>query len=211
MKIRTITLLTLLFLSTPIFSQVFKGGLLLGINGAQVDGDDQSGYDKFGIMGGAFIYTPISPYWDIQLEIEYMGKGAQSVSTADEGYQTEFTINLNYIELPVLMKLDLSSTNINTLKSFSFVGGLGFGYLFDPSQTLSSLYPTTQINFRSFELSAVLGFEYQLNDMFSVLGRFSYSITPIAHTFANPNDIILGSGLYNNLITVGLALKFPRG
>src|SRR5208337_1850837 len=107
MKIWSLMLITALFaLINTAHAQIFKGGVLLGFNGCQIDGDSQSGYDKFGIMGGAFIYTPLSSQFDLQLEIEYMGKGAQSVSTPDNEYQEEFTISLNYIELPVLLRFN---------------------------------------------------------------------------------------------------------
>ncbi len=205
MRTRIITLLSVLFLFTNIVnSQIFKGGLLLGFNGSQVDGDNQSGYDKFGLMGGAFIYTPISRNWDLQFEIEYMGKGAQAVSDNEEGTQTEFTISLNYIELPVILRL-------NTIKNFGFEFGLGFGYLFDSSQTLSSYYQTSQFTFKSFELSGILGFNYRINETFSAIARFSYSFTEIAHTYLNPNDLALGSGLYNNLFTIGICYQFSGG
>ena len=204
MKIRIITLLTGLFIFTAgINAQIFKGGVLLGINGSQIDGDNQSGYNKFGLMGGAFIYTPLSTNFDLQFEIEYMGKGAQS--SGDDGFGTlnELTISLNYIELPVIVRL-------NTVKGFSIEGGLGFGYLFSSSQTLSYSSGTSQFNFKTFELSGILGFGYKINESFSVLARYSYSFTEIAPTIAtNPNDLALGSGLYNNIFSLGLCFHFP--
>jgi len=176
---------------------------MLGFNGSQVDGDSQSGYDKFGLMGGVFIFTPVSRNFDLQFEIEYMGKGAQSVNNGvDDGYVTQFTINLQYIEMPVILRY-------NTIKNFGFEGGLGFGYLFSSSETLSSALNTNQITFKPFELSGILGFNYHINQAYSVVARYSYSFTSIAHTFNNPNDILLGSGLYNNLFSIGLCYQFP--
>lgn len=182
-------------------AQFFKGGILLGFNGCQVDGDNQSGYDKFGVMGGAFVFTPLSRFFDLQLEIEYMGKGAQSINNNGD-YQEEFTIALNYIEIPVILRF-------NTIKNFGFEGGLGFGYLFSSSETLSTVYPTTQVNFKPFELSGIIGFNYHLNQSFSVIARYSYSFTPIAHTYTNLNDIAFGSGLYNNIFSIALGYQFP--
>jgi hypothetical protein len=183
----------------PASAQFFRGGVLLGFNGCQVDGDNQSGYDKFGLMGGAYVFTPLNNHFDLQLEIEYMGKGAQSVSNPEGDYQTEFTINLQYIELPVLIRY-------NTLGKFGFEGGLGFGDLFASSETLTS-GPTTQFAFKHFELSGILGFKYKLNDAFSVDARYSYSILSIGTTFTNTNAYI--SGLYNNLFSLALCYQFP--
>ena len=151
--------------------------------------------------GGAFIYTPLSKVMDIQLEIEYNGKGAQSVSTADEGYQTEYTLNLNYVELPVLLRY-------NTIYNVGIDAGLGFGYLFNPTQSISN-FTSNQTSFNHFELSGIIGLEYKLNEKFSTIARFSYSLNPIAKTYTNTNDLFLASGLYNNMITVGICYFFP--
>jgi hypothetical protein len=200
-KIITVTIGLFCFIN-GVNSQIFKGGVLLGVNGCQVDGDGQSGYDKFGLMGGAFIYTPLSRNLDLQFEIEYMGKGAQAVNNDEYGTQTEFTISLNYIELPVIVRL-------NTIKNFSFEAGLGFGYLFSSSQTLSYYLNTNTFTFNTFELSGILGIGYKINDSFSILARYSYSFTEIAHTYTNPNDLFLASGLYNNLFSIALCYQFP--
>jgi hypothetical protein len=200
MKSRYLLLLLCLFLIPGTAqSQIFKGGVMLGFNGSQVDGDMQSGYDKLGLMGGAFIYTPLSRNLDLQFEIEYMGKGAQSVQNGDD-YNIQFTINLQYIEMPVILRL-------NTIRNFGLEAGLGFGYLFSQSENLSSALQTNQITFNSFELSGILGFNYHINENYSVVARYSYSLIPVAHVYNDPNYYI--SGLYNNLFSVGLCYQFP--
>ena len=136
----------LLFLSGTfsLFGQHFKGGLLLGFNASQVDGDTYSGYDKFGLMGGVYVYTPISSMFDVQMEIKYMGKGARKRTSGED--LTQYRSNLNYIEIPILLRF-------NTKSKIGVEGGLGFGYLFSYSvedeygELPSSAFP----KFKQFE------------------------------------------------------------
>jgi hypothetical protein len=184
-------------LSYNSFSQRFKGGLLLGFNASQVDGDTYAGFDKFGIMGGAYVYTPISPLFDIQMEIKYMGKGARKRTS--EVDLTQYQSNLNYIEIPVLLRL-------NTKNKIGLEAGLGFGYLF--SYSLENEYGVLPLSetpkFRSFELSYIVGIGYQFAPKFSVNLRYSYSVISIAKTPEVAYTYFRRSGLYNNLFSLGI-------
>ena len=202
MKTKTILLLICLFsITSKAQSQLFKGGILAGLNGSQVDGDSYFGYNKLGFMGGIYIYTPLSAHVDIQLEMEYMGKGAKSVAT--ESNPVEYKSQLNYFEMPIILRY-------NTKKKIGLESGLGFGYLISSSETLSVGSPTKQNPFKHFELSFIAGMTYKINDQFTALARYSYSVLEIAPTFTDPNLIILTSGMYNNLFTIGITYEIGR-
>ena len=194
--------LFLLALPTITFSQTFSGGALLGMNASQVDGDNYAGYNKFGLMGGAFVYTSLSKKFDVQFEIKYMGKGANKKTTEQD--PTRYTSNLNYIEIPVLVRL-------NTKIKLGWEAGLGFGYLFSSSEKDENgpLQQAT-INFKPFELSYLIGATYQFAPKFLINLRYSYSILSIAKKVADnsvsslPNYYKIGRGVYNNLFSIGL-------
>ena len=51
---KSIVYIFLIFVTTSISAQYFKGGLLVGITGSQIDGDDMGGYNKPGVTVGFF-------------------------------------------------------------------------------------------------------------------------------------------------------------
>ena len=179
-----------------VFSQNFKGGIVAGFNGSQVDGDTYAGYNKFGFMGGVFTYVSLNERSDVQLEIKYMGKGANKVTT--ESDPQRYTNQLNYIEIPVLYRF-------KTSKKFGFEGGLAFGYLFSYSikNNYGKLANDLLPDFKHFELSWLLGLNYQWSPKFSLNTRYSYSILPILDRQAN-SLYFRNRGSFNNLFSIGI-------
>lgn len=106
---KSFILLILFILSLSIKSQPFYGGLALGGVTSQVDGDHNNGFHKAGFTAGAFVGLELSDIFEAQFEIKYIQKGSRS--SADDPVQ--FTIRLDYIELPLLASANLGFININ--------------------------------------------------------------------------------------------------
>jgi hypothetical protein len=176
------------------------------MNASQVDGDNYAGYNKFGLMGGAFVYTSLSKKFDIQFEIKYMGKGANKTTTELDFHK--YTSHLNYIEIPVLVRL-------NTKIKLGWETGLGFGYLFSFNEKTEDGKLTSQdaTKFKPFELSYIIGATYQFAPKFLINLRYSYSVLSIAKTVVDNSVSTLpayyktGRGVYNNLFSIGLYYK----
>ena len=119
--IKSLLLLLLLFVSITSYSQAFFGGVALGGTTSQIDGDHNNGFHKIGFTGGAFVGLELSDIFETQFEIKYIQKGSRS--SADDPYQ--FTIRLDYIELPLIASANLGFININgkTLNWISFEAG----------------------------------------------------------------------------------------
>lgn len=116
-----LSLLAILFLCVTAHSQAFYGGLALGGVTSQIDGDHNNGFHKVGLTGGAFVGMEINDIFDAQFEIKYIQKGSKS--SADDPEQ--FTIRLDYIELPLIASANLGflSINGNKLDWISFEAG----------------------------------------------------------------------------------------
>ncbi len=156
---KSVLIIFVILFSVKSYSQEFSGGILLGVSGNQVDGDEQGGYKKPGLILGAFIMKPLSDKGAIKIETYYIGKGAVlNVEYPDGSFFQEFNTSLHYIEMPFLYnfqfhpKIDLSigiapsylfahkltrayqeiGKNSYSLKTFDFqpMGQLGF-YLTD--------------------------------------------------------------------------------
>lgn len=117
------TLYSILFtlIIIPARSQAFFGGVALGGTTSQIDGDHNNGFHKIGFTAGAFVGLELSDIFEAQFEIKYIQKGSRS--SADDPYQ--FTIRLDYIELPLIASANLGFININgkTLNWISFEAG----------------------------------------------------------------------------------------
>ena len=118
---KSFILLILFILSLSLKSQAFFGGIALGGVTSQVDGDGNNGFHKAGFTAGAFVGLELSDIFETQFEIKYIQKGSRS--SADDPDQ--FTIRLDYIELPLIASANLGFININgrTLNWISFEAG----------------------------------------------------------------------------------------
>jgi hypothetical protein len=92
----------------PLFNgeRKFAGGLVLGGNASQVDGDYLNGYHKFGLNAGAIAYVNFGKRTAISLELLFSQKGSYSVTTNESPYFgtyfAKYSIHLNYAEVPLL-------------------------------------------------------------------------------------------------------------
>ena len=128
-----LSLLILLFLCVSAHSQAFYGGIAAGAVTSQVDGDENNGFHKAGFTAGAFVGLELSDIFDLQFEIKYIQKGSKS-STDD---QMDFSIKLDYIEVPLVVSANLGFFNINGKKFdwISFETGLSLDVLARVRQT----------------------------------------------------------------------------
>jgi hypothetical protein len=98
------TVFFLLF-AVVVFAQP-KIGLKAGGNIANVSGDDVTGSidSKFGFAGGVFFEYQFTPLFAIQPEVYYSMKGATDKEEF-MGSTVDYTFTLDYIEIPVLIKV----------------------------------------------------------------------------------------------------------
>jgi hypothetical protein len=195
-------LIALSLLPLHLAAQQFRGGIIAGINGSQVDGDHYAGYNKLGIMAGFFVYRPVSEKLDIQLEIKYMGKGASKKTTKSDLVQ--YKSQLHYVEMPLLLHYKAS-------RKLGIEAGLGFGYLFSYAEKdeYGEIPIEDAAKFNAFELSSIIGLRYNIKPFLALNLRYSYSILPILNS---PGDItyFFNRGAYNNLFSIGVMYELGQ-
>ena len=94
------------------YCQEFEGGVILGLSTSQVSGDDLAGFNKAGLVFGGFTNRILSNRNSLQLEIVYIQKGSRNpdmINEESENYNKPY-INLSYIEVPMLLKLNYNET-----------------------------------------------------------------------------------------------------
>ena len=188
-------MLIILFLFTvnSCFAQVFKPGLIVGLSGAQIEGDGYGGYKKLGFIAGGFVAVEISEKVSSQFEIYFINKGSFDPARPDKGDYDKFSVHLNYIEIPLIL-----AYQTNKIK---FEIGVYTSKLVGTPKLENEFGPifVTQFPFKPFDLGGLIGDSYKINDRFSCNLRSKNSIIPI-RDFDNFDQNI---GLLNKLFNRG--------
>jgi hypothetical protein len=190
-------ILIVYFLLVPVITnaQRFKGGTVVGFNVSQIDGDFWAGYNKAGLVGGAFVYTEFRDHWGSQMEIRYAAKG----SATSLNNPVHRKIRLQYIELPLLATYDFFSR-------FQAQGGVSVGYLFSAAQNEGNGYEEFD-QFDQFEFALDVGVNYKIFEKLSANVRFSYSILPI---YALYSGATLPYAMFNNVLTFAVYYRIGQ-
>lgn len=97
-------------------AQRFKGGVVVGANFNQIDGDDLIGFHQIGFQGGLKVYTIFTERWEMGLSILYSQQGSKAAAT---DYSSSYDkLKFNLVEVPVLLHFN----------EWKFKLGTGFSY-----------------------------------------------------------------------------------
>ena len=170
------TLLFCGFISISIQGQNFGGGMLVGISSSQVGGDNLAGFNKAGLLVGAFANTSISELLSFQMEMTFIQKGSNNPKMNDvehPNYRKE-DITSSYIEVPLILQYHQS----NKLK---IEGGVQLAYLINGYYNdLNGKIPIYTVNpFIQYDFGVLLGINYKYSKNISFNSRVSNSILPL--------------------------------
>lgn len=178
-KLYTAVLLGLLIgLSTSSQAQQgFKGGLILGTNFSQIDGDMLAGYDKVGLSAGLRLSYPIKPQMDLSLEMLYSVRGSQEKLFGD-GNSGVGKTSLRYLELPFVFSYKdwhMADENYHKVKVDA---GLSAGYLFDVDSD-NLIYRDDIGNLREYDVSWLAGISYNFTRHIGTTVRYNRSLVDL--------------------------------
>jgi len=203
MKKRVAILLCCGFVSIVIHAQKFGGGVILGLSASQVGGDNLSGFNKAGLLFGAFTNTSISELLSCQMEMTFIHKGSNNPKINDPEHPNYLKedISSSYIEVPLLLQYHQN----NKLK---IEGGLQLAYLISGYYNdLNGQIPTYSINpFIKYDLGLLLGIDYEYTKNISLNSRLSNSILPIGAEDYNDVNPYNSSrkGKYNSVLSLAI-------
>jgi hypothetical protein len=121
-----IFVLTALFAFSTLASAQISTGATVGMSFTTMRGDTPPGTQNTkGLITGVFLEYRLSETLSLQPEILYSQKGAKSVRTSTI-QRREFLTNLNYIEVPLLLKLTSRTEEGSVLPGI--YAGLAWGY-----------------------------------------------------------------------------------
>ena len=164
------------FLSLSIKAQNFGGGLILGFSTSQVGGDNLAGFNKAGLLIGAYGNKSISELLSFQMEMTFIQKGSNNPKMNDSEHSNYLKEDIlcSYIEVPLLLQYHQS----NKLK---IEGGVQLAYLINGYYNdINGEIPTYSVNpFIKNDFGLLLGIDYKYSENISLNTRLSNSIFPI--------------------------------
>lgn len=172
-RIAPLLFLAILCISSALYSQGFKGGMLAGVAATQVDGDTYGGYNKAGPIVGIWVERSFSVNWFWRINFRYIQKGSFAKKKESDVHDF-YRMRLNYFELPV-------SAGYRFVNGFNAIAGLSLGYLSKATEENAlGAFPDEEISaFRKFDFSAFGGMEYNYSQNWRFGLVFSYSVVPI--------------------------------
>jgi len=188
--------------------RTFYGGLLLGSNFTQVDGDNYAGYHKLGLNAGGIVYTHFGNHLAASLEILFSQKGSRSntpkVSNSRRYEMQDYRIDLNYAEVPLQI-------NYFDRRRSHFGGGFSFSQLitYKESVTTIPVFPNEDtldnFKFKKSDINFILGGSLHLWQGLFLNARFQYSLLSIRKNYFPEFG---RAEQYNNLWTLRLMYLF---
>jgi hypothetical protein len=187
----------ILLIPLSVFSQRFSGGVVAGFNASQIDGDTFYGYNKAGLMGGAFVFTDFTDKWKGQMEIRYSAKG----SATPKDYVDQVKFRLRYIEIPLIVEYKL-------FKKVQLQAGASIGYLFYAGENTGTGYEKFTDELKPTETAICAGLNTSFLDPVNFNIRYSYSLFPVFEKYTL--QTYSTGAWYNNVITFGIYYRIGK-
>jgi len=170
--------LTFFFLLNHLAAQHFRAGLSGGPAVTDVAGTTAKNFQKLGLTVGVLVNSALSQRNTLQLEINFTKKGSmQKPDSLNNGY---FKLDLDYIEIPILLKHRLQLTAFKKpITKFDLEFGLSAGRLIRYDYSANNYSQAINPNsFNYTDLSLLLGIDYNFTSNFYFCLRYTNSVIP---------------------------------
>ena len=184
---------------------VFGAGIIGGLTTAQIHGDAIGGFNKIGFNFGGFVNVDLASNFSTEFDMYVINKGSRkNPSKWDPSY---WTIRLNYIEIPFLIRYKY--------KKITAELGLSYGRLINQKFLANGLeYTPDRVRyFNKNEYSGIAGVQYQMKSNLSLNLRYSQSMWKVrSFTFTYPRYYIFAwqAGSANAVISLSLKYQFGK-
>jgi len=196
---------TLFFMLCSVaLAQRFDGGILAGLNASQVQGDNLSGYNKPGVLGGFYVETDLAPAVFMGMEIKYAQKGSRKKVTDKD--PEKYIMRLGYIDVPVYLAF-------RTNQRGAVLAGLSTGFLVHSKEMDNyGEFPVEDQNaFNSIDLQPFLGFQFDFLDNLKADLRFALSVLPIrGRQGEEGTNYYWQNNQFNNVISLAAYYQIGR-
>jgi hypothetical protein len=193
------------FCAQSLSAQNIQGGFQLGISASQISGDQLAGFNKAGPYGGFYAFTKIKEQGAFQMEINFVQKGSFDGMHPDRGDYYEYSLNMNYIEVPFLYKYSLPKQKFVLVAGFSYARLIGNAVEKDENGVFTQL--PTDPKFRNWELGIQGGLEYYFHEKWHAVFRAENSLLHVRE-HSGGATYMLNRGQYHSVLMLSLAYTF---
>jgi len=180
---------------------LFKALFHVGINGAQIDGDNYAGYDQIGLDAGVGTFIRVHKYLAFTMSIDYSMKGARQhlVQDPNNPSPSQYQVQWDYLEVPLM--LHVVGKNLVTfgmgLQPAVMVRYREWDQYGNRRDVNTPLYPAPGGMPNLFDLEGIAALHFIVWKRVLLGIKFSYSLTRVRSSlYATPFN-----GEYNNLLT----------
>ena len=173
---------------------LFKGLFIAGLNGCQIDGDNEYGYKYLGAEVGVGVLVRFHDILSASLEIDYTMKGAKDRFLSTPDISRYYQVQWDYISIPVAL-------NIHIKEIVMFDIGLAPSVMTRYKEfNQDGINVTGQSPYGSphrFDLAAFTGIHFIIKKHYALGFKYSYSTISIRHAGSGTHV----NGQYNNVLT----------
>lgn len=161
--------------------QRFHAGAIIGLNFAQVDGDNFTGYDKGGMTGGLQGVALITRRVELVAELLYSQKGARVEYKGVLHPRKERILGLSYAEAPILVRINLAP-NLDKNKPIELETGFSIARLIQTNveeevSRLKFTFTDLTDDFRRTDINYIIGMHVGVFKDFNLGLRANSSLT----------------------------------
>ena len=195
-RILAIVLLCGILTTTNSHAQSFGGGLIAGVSTSQVAGDLLGGFNKIGLLAGAYTNLKVKETISLQFEITYIEKGSKNPNIHKKNIAE---ITLSYVEVTI-------SINLQQKENLGVEIGILPAFLINAE--MNDYFSKIEISpsFEKYDFGIFAGINYHLTNKIILNTRISNSIIPIRpHVSGATNG--WNKGQYNTVLSFAIHYK----
>jgi len=156
------------------YAQDLKFGAKAGLNLTNIVGDDADDFDmKAGLYFGGFMNVSLNDKLSFQPELLYSMQGAKD-EYKEEGMSFDETIKLSYLNIPMLLKMSLGTSN-----KVHVYAGPQLGFLLDAKVDIDGTDLDIKDEMNSVDFSFNLGLSYDVSDNMSLDVRYNRGLSKL--------------------------------
>lgn len=181
------------------YAQLFRAGVVAGMNWSQIEGDNIGGFTKPGLYTGLLSEMSLARNWALSLEILYSQKGSSSNLTTSG---IDFRLVYDYVDLPLLVKFRDPKGGLTFGAGLSMGRLLRYKYVEEKVDRSDAYYGNYLPKRSNYEY--LLEGSYQISDIWSVGVRWNRSFLSFR---TDPNSGFRG-GQFHHYISLRTAFVF---
>lgn len=186
--------------NSAVHAQNLGGGLIIGVNTSQIDGDASAGFNRIGLSAGGFAMFQLSDRFLLQPELVYDQLG----SASRDGF---LSLRFHYISIPMMAQFTLPIAIENSSFKLKAHIGPAPGVLMR-ARDLVAAPPANDLTSqqRLIDLKAGAGLSLQLSEGADFCVRYYYSLFP----FSRGTSLRFLTGPFHNAVHFSLRFWVSR-